>query len=92
MEEYIDGREVCVALLGNEDMEFLPLVEADFGARQTRIVTFEDKYHRSGVEPKKICPAPVDQQLAQTLRDISLACFRVCHCKDYSRVDIWIDS
>ena len=68
VEEYIEGREVCVALLGNEPMEFLPLVEADFGDRRTRLVTFDDKYHLSKVEPAKICPAPVDEILARGLR------------------------
>jgi D-alanine-D-alanine ligase len=91
VEEYIDGREICVALLGNHDMEFLPLVEADFGVRQTRLVTYEDKYHLNSVEPDKVCPAPIDEALAKKLRDISLACFRACYCKDYARVDIRID-
>jgi D-alanine-D-alanine ligase len=47
VEEYVDGREICVALLGNDDVEFLPFVEADFGARRHRLVTWEDKYHLS---------------------------------------------
>ena len=92
VEEYIEGREICVALLGNEPMEFLPLVEADFGDRRTRLVTWDDKFHLSKVEPAKICPAPVDEVLAQRLKEISLACFRACYCKDYARVDIRIDS
>ena len=92
VEEYIEGREICVGLLGNYVMEFLPLVETNFGARQTRLVTFEDKYHLSTVEPEKICPAPVDEALAQELRAISEACFRACYCKDYGRVDIRIDA
>lgn len=91
VEEYIDGREMCVALLGNDDVEFLPFVEADFGARRTRLVTWEDKYHLSGTQPEKVCPAQVDESLAQKLRDISLATFRACYCQDYSRVDIRID-
>ncbi|MER9356317.1 ATP-grasp domain-containing protein [Mesorhizobium sp. M0514] len=31
VEEYIEGREIWVALLGNEKLEVLPLVEQDFG-------------------------------------------------------------
>jgi D-alanine-D-alanine ligase len=92
VEEYVDGREICVALLGNEDMEFLPLVEQQFGARESRIVTWEDKLHQSPIETGKICPAPVSEELAEKLRCISLATFRACHCRDYARVDIRIDS
>jgi len=93
VEEYIDGREVCAALLGNEEgMEFLPLVEQDFGARARRIVTWEDKFHKVADEPLKLCPAPIDQDLAQHVRQISLATFRACKCRDYARVDIRIDA
>ncbi|MDB6029176.1 MAG: hypothetical protein JWM68_5399 [Verrucomicrobiales bacterium] len=91
VEEYIDGREIAVALLGNEPMEFLPLVEFDFGNRALKAVTWDDKYHKQPDEPTKVCPAPVDEKLAERLRAISLATFRACHCKDYSRVDIRID-
>jgi D-alanine-D-alanine ligase len=91
-EEYIEGREVCVALLGNERMEFLPLVEQDFGDREIHLVTWEDKTHKVAFEPKKVCPAPLSETVAETLRRISLATFRACHCKDYARVDIRIDA
>src|SRR6266567_1982805 len=91
VEEYIDGREICVGLLGNDDVEFLPFVESDFGTRRMRLVTSEDKHHVSGAEPEKICPAEVGDLLAGRLRDIALATFRASYCRDYSRVDIRID-
>jgi D-alanine-D-alanine ligase len=92
VEEYVDGREICVALLGNEELEFLPLVEQDFGDREVRLVTWEDKAHKGAAEPQKLCPAPVKDDLATKLRDISAATFRACRCKDYARVDIRVDS
>lgn len=93
VEEYIDGREVCVALLGNGDeVQVLPLVEQDFGDRPVRLMTWEDKAHKGTVEPQKICPANVSGQLADRLREISLATFRACHCLDYARVDLRIDA
>ena len=92
VEEYIDGREICVALLGNAELLPLPLVEQDFGERETRLVTWEDKTHKgAAAEPQKLCPAPVDAVLAASLRDISAATFHACHCRDYGRVDIRID-
>jgi D-alanine-D-alanine ligase len=91
VEEYIEGREVCVALLGNDDPEVLPLVEQDFGERETRLITWEDKSHRAAAEPQKICPARVSDTLAATLRDVPVATFRACRCRDYARVDIRID-
>ncbi|MCK1615548.1 ATP-grasp domain-containing protein [Bradyrhizobium sp. 159] len=91
VEEYIEGREICVALLGNEEVEVLPPVEHDFGDREIRVITWEDKYHRSIVEPRKICPAQIGNDLATRLRDISVATFRACLGRDYARVDFRID-
>jgi D-alanine-D-alanine ligase len=91
VEEYIEGREICVALLGNEEPQALPLVEQDFGERKTRLITWEDKMHTGVAEPRKICPAQIGSNLAKVLRDISIATFRACRCRDYARVDIRID-
>jgi D-alanine-D-alanine ligase len=91
VEEYIDGREVCIGLLGNDNVEFLPPVELDFDGRQLHTVTWEDKYHKSVDEPTKICPAPISESLASRLCELSLTTFRICQCRDYARVDIRID-
>lgn len=91
VEEYIEGREICVGLLGNDDVEVLPLVEHDFGDRARRLITWEDKTHRAAAEPIKVCPAPVDEGLATRLREIAIETFRACSCRDFARVDIRID-
>jgi len=91
VEEYIHGREFCVGLIGNDPLEFLPIVESDFGDRDVKLVTWADKFMQSNCEPAKICPAVVNEGLAAKLRDISLKTFRACHCKDFSRVDIRVD-
>jgi D-alanine-D-alanine ligase len=91
VEEYIDGREVAVALLGNESMAALPLVELDFGARSVRMMTGSDKFHKTVDEPQKVCPAPLDPATAHNLREISVGVFHACQCRDYARVDIRLD-
>ncbi|QQO23779.1 ATP-grasp domain-containing protein [Bradyrhizobium diazoefficiens] len=88
VEEYVEGRELYVGLLGNEELEILPLVERDFGNREMRLVTHDDK---AGKALAAICPAQVDSKLATLLHDISVASFRACQCRDYARVDIRID-
>ncbi|WP_031355644.1 D-alanine--D-alanine ligase family protein [Mesorhizobium sp. LSJC265A00] len=90
VEEYIEGREITVALLGNGELEVLPLVEYDFGDREMRLVTWEVK-HIAAESLRRICPAQVESTLAAVLRDISVASFRACHCRDYARVDLRID-
>src|SRR5262245_9700568 len=93
VEEYVAGREVCVALLGNDrGIEIFPMVEHDFGDRLVQLVTCDDKMHKVSTEPGKICPASLPEALAAQLRDIALATFRTCHCQDYARVDIRLDA
>jgi len=92
VEEYIHGLEFCVGLLGNQEMEFLPIVESDFGERDLRLVTRADKFMKSACEPEKICPALIDDGLASTLRVLSMVAFRSCHCKDFARLDIRVDT
>ncbi|MER9896066.1 ATP-grasp domain-containing protein [Mesorhizobium sp. M0119] len=91
VEEYIEGREISLALLGNGELEVFPLVEHDFGDRETRLMTWEAKYTAMATPPK-ICPAQIGSSLATVLRDISVATFRACQCRDYARVDIRIDN
>lgn len=91
VEEYIDGREVAVSLLGNEAIEVLPLTEIDFGARSVRMMTGPDKFHKTSDEPRKICPAPLDEGQTRRLGEIGVGVFRVCECRDYARVDIRLD-
>jgi D-alanine-D-alanine ligase len=91
VEEYIDGREVCIGILGNDPVEFLPPVELDFGDRGLRLMTWDDKYHKRMDEPRKVCPAPLSDDTAQHLNRLALATFRACHLRDYARVDIRID-
>jgi D-alanine-D-alanine ligase len=91
VEEYIDGREVCIGILGNDNPEFLPPVELDFGDRGLKLMTWDDKFHKRTDEPKKVCPAPLEAEFIEQLNQISEGVFRACHLRDYARVDIRID-
>ncbi|CDX14595.1 conserved hypothetical protein [Mesorhizobium sp. ORS 3324] len=84
VEEYIEGREITIPLLGNEQPEVLPLVERDFGSRETHFATWQET-------PNRICPAQIGSKVAKILREVSIATFRACQCRDYARVDVRID-
>lgn len=92
VEEYVDGREVCIGVLGNEPPILLPPVELDFGARGLRLMTWEDKYHRRVDEPKKICPAALSADQVELVNTLARETFRACHARDYARVDIRFDA
>ncbi len=92
VEEFIEGRELCVSLLGNEDVQVLPVVELDFAGRDLQTMTWEDKYHKRQDEPQKLCPAPIDDDLVATLETMARASFKACYCRDYARLDIRLDA
>ena len=54
-------------------------------------MTWDDKYHRRADEPRKLCPAPLQPALLQSIEDVAKATFECCHARDYARVDIRID-
>jgi D-alanine-D-alanine ligase len=91
VEQYIEGREICIGLLGNNPPALLPPVELDFGTRELRLLTWGDKFHRSLDEPEKVCPAALAAPALSELNALALATFRACHARDYARVDIRID-
>ena len=91
VEEYIDGREFCVALLGSEPVRALDPVELDFGSRDDRVNTRDDKFNRSVVEARKRCPADIPAELSLRLQQLATTTFNCCHALDYARVDIRID-
>jgi D-alanine-D-alanine ligase len=91
VEQYIEGREICVALLGNDPVEALPPVELSFAGRGLQLMTCDDKYHRRLDEPAKLCPAPLPRTLERAIEKIACATFHECHARDYARVDIRID-
>jgi len=90
VEEYIDGREINVGLLGNSPPQILPSVELGFGSGQP-IFTYEDKTHRSGREIEKICPAPLEEEQADAINDLAVKAFQALGCLDCARVDLRVD-
>lgn len=93
VEEFIAGRELNAAILGNEDEAgVLPLAEIRFDPALPRpIVSYagkwlEDSPAYQGTVP--VCPAELAEVDAAAVRTAALAAFRVMGCRDYARVDI----
>lgn len=93
VEEFIAGRELNVAILGNEDaVEVLPLSEIRFDPALTRpIVSYagkwlEDSPAYQGTIP--VCPAQLTESDAAAVRATALKAFHAMDCRDYARVDI----
>lgn len=90
VEEYIEGREINIGLLGNDPVEALPPVEMLFGEGE-QIYTYEDKIKKSGREIQKVCPAELLPDQTEQLESLAIAAFKALGCFDSARVDFRID-
>jgi D-alanine-D-alanine ligase len=90
-EEYIEGREINVGVLGNDPPEAFPPVELDFGTEGPAIYTFDDKKGTSGRQIGHRCPAPVAEELSIRAQELAVQAFRALGCADCARVDMRLD-
>jgi len=91
VEEFIDGREFNVGVIG--DNEILPLSEITFDGLpegKPKIVNYDAKWKEDSIdykETKRSCPAKVSEELGNKLRDLALKAGTLFGCRDYFRVD-----
>ncbi len=90
VEEYIEGREINVGLLGNHPVKALPPVELVFG-EGPNIYTYEDKTGRSDRTVEKICPAALSPEQIEQLQQLAIDTFNALGCYDSARVDFRLD-
>jgi len=90
-EQYIEGREINVGLLGNNPVEAFPPVELSFGTDGPRIYTYEDKTGKSGRAITPICPAPVSEELKAKAQKIAKEAYAALGISDCARVDMRLD-
>ncbi len=91
-EQYIEGREINVGIIGNSPPEAFPPAEILFGEGGPRIYTLEDKTRKSGREIGVQCPAELSEELGQKAQKIAMGAFKALSCVDCARVDMRLDS
>lgn len=91
VEEYVEGKEINVGLLGNSPCEAFEPVEIVFPRKGPSIYTAEDKRGKSGREVKAVCPAKLNKELSQTAQKLALRTFKALQCSDCARVDMRVD-
>jgi D-alanine-D-alanine ligase len=96
VEEYIEGREIYVSLLGRiaDKPQVFPFFEIDFSdmpADRPRIVSFEAKWVEESVEYRGTRPVRCEgltPQIRQKIADTALAAFEAIELRDYGRMDV----
>src|SRR5438045_7004921 len=94
IEEYIEGREIYAAVLGNGQPEALPLVELDMSqlpAGTPRIAGTEVKWEKDHVAYKKTVSKiaeDLDEDTVNSLQETAVAAYQALHLRDYGRIDM----
>jgi len=98
VEQYMDGREFNVALLGYPQARVLPLQEIDFSnlpPGQPHIVSYDAKWNTGSIEDLGTQPVmhpDVPPAIAARMRKAATEACRAVGVRDYGRVDIRLSS
>jgi D-alanine-D-alanine ligase len=92
-EEYIEGREFYVGVLGNRHAQALPAIEVDFSGLKEgapRILDSNAKWNKKSAEFKgtKSALAKIPDNLNAKLQRAALDAARALKVRDYGRVDL----
>jgi D-alanine-D-alanine ligase len=92
-EEYIEGREFYVGILGNQEPTALPPIEVDFSGLPEgapHVLDSKAKWETDTAEYKgtKSVIAELPDELRAKLHKVSLEAYRALRVRDYGRVDL----
>jgi D-alanine-D-alanine ligase len=94
VEEFIDGREFHVGVIGNGNLQMLPPAEIDFSAFtdiHDRLCTYETNFDRNSLAYQSVSARlPIDftpEELSWMERAV-LGAYRAIDCRDYARMDL----
>jgi D-alanine-D-alanine ligase len=102
VEEFVDGREFYVGVLGNVDPQGLPVVELDFStfpADRPKVASYEAKWGEGGTGgsaetgaefagTKSVFPTDLPPELVTRMQHVAVDAFNALRLRDYARVDL----
>ena len=86
VEEFVDGSELTVGILGGLQPEALPIVEI---VPYSGIYDYHAKYTKGATE--YFVPARVDEATTRLTQEVALAAFKILGCSGIARVDVRLD-
>ena len=87
MEDLIEGQEFTVAVVDHDGGTVaLPVIEI---RSKNAFFDFESKYDPNLCD--ELCPAPIDDELAERLKDVALEAHKMIGARHLSRTDIIVD-
>jgi D-alanine-D-alanine ligase len=88
IEKYIKGTELTCGVLGNDELEALPVIEIIPGEGH-EFFDYQAKYVAG--ETNEICPARIDDGLTRAVQDLAIRAHQALFLKGYSRTDMILD-
>ncbi|MDP2983078.1 MAG: hypothetical protein Q8O92_07100 [Candidatus Latescibacter sp.] len=88
VEPYLEGRDFCVGLLGNDPPGVLRTCEVLLG-HEEGIPFFSFEYKRCETDMLDMSPSGID---ANELENMALSAWHILGCRDYARLDFRTDS
>jgi len=89
VEEFVQGPEFTVGILGNESPSVLGVMQVEITGTPQEEAIYSLEVKREW-EEKVIyhCPPSVDRHLLSRIEEVALRSYRVLECRDVSRVDV----
>lgn len=94
VEEFIDGREFHVGVIGNDRLQMLPPAEIDFSAFtdiHDRLCTYDTNFNRNSLSYQSVCarlPIEFTPEELSCMEEAVLGAYRATNCRDYARMDL----
>ncbi|MFM8315312.1 MAG: D-alanine--D-alanine ligase [Deltaproteobacteria bacterium] len=94
-EEYIEGREFTIGVLGNSTLKVLGPMEISFnqGGGKYPVYSFEAKHVEPSNNPifSLVCPVSLGREMDRKVVTFAKKCFSSLGCRDVARIDFRID-
>lgn len=87
IEEFIHGREVTVAIMGNEELEILPIIEI---VSHTGVYDYTAKYTKGMSD--HIIPARLSKSVSEMINKLAEKSYRSLGCRGFARVDFIVEN
>ena len=88
LEQYVYGRELTVAVIGNSDCRALPPIEIIPGADH-KFFDYEAKYTPG--QAQEICPARLSAKETEAISELAVRAHQALGCRGMSRTDFMLD-
>jgi D-alanine-D-alanine ligase len=102
VEEFVEGREFYVGVLGNESPVAFPVIELDFSAfpaDRPKVASYEAKWGEGGTGEttetgaefagtKSIFPTNLSPELTERMQAVAIESFNALRLRDYGRIDL----